>query len=382
MKTLNDATSAAETRIAFLFKNGRRIRLENAGNEPDGFPREFYYGFLELERAGLPVAMMEEEDYADGAEGIVSRALTPLTHAAAGINAALVRRLGSRRMLSELNRHDVVVATTNNQGLALGLLRARGRITARVLVVAMGVLPRDAPPLRRALTRRLLREVSLAPISKSEEAYLRKALGPDHDIAYLPFGIDHRFWIPGPASGAGDYVLSIGNDVHRDYATLAAAWRPQHPKLKVVTRLAVPPSRGAIEVIAGDWNRQILSDQEVRALYQGALLVALPLVETIQPSGQSACLQAMACGKAVVISDIAGLFDRDLLVDGQTCILVPPGSPDALGDAVAGLIADPARARSIGSRARAAVAEHATVEAMAQNLRRRLDSLVAEGQSR
>ena len=141
----------------------------------------------------------------------------------------------------------------------------------------------------------------------------------------------------------------------------------------------MPPSRGALEIIAGDWSRQILSDAEVRDLFRGALFVILPLTDTIQPSGQSACLQAMACGKAVAISDIVGLFDRSALVDGETCVLMPPGSVSGLGERVEGLLGDSARAEAIGRRARAAVEEHFTIDIMAATLKQRLQSLLAAG---
>ena len=292
----------------------------------------------------------------------------------------LLARLWHPESLVLLNSSDIVVATTNNQGMALALLRRLGRLEARVLFIPMGVLPAGASPLRRAVTRRLLRGVSLAPLSRAEETYLVGALGPDQDVAYLPFGVDDKFWTPPPEGGSnGGYVLSIGNDPRRDYATLAAAWRPEYPPLKIVTRLPVPASDGTVEVVAGDWNRQILSDAEVRELFRGALFVVLPLTDTIQPSGQSACLQAMACGKAVVISDIAGLFDRGALADGETCVLAPPGSVADLGNRIEGLLGDGGRAQAIGRRARKAVEEHFTIDIMAAGLKQRLESLLAVG---
>ena len=379
-KTLNDATRQAESRIVFLFKGGRRARLEGASAAERVQPREFFYGFTELEAAGLAARLIEEVDLGGGTEGLLSRAATPLTHAAAGINVGLLTRLGSSQSLAQLNRFEIVVATTNNQGMALALLRRLGRLKARVLFIPMGVLPAGASPLRRAVTRRLLRGITLAPLSRAEEGYLVDALGPGHDVAYLPFGVDDRFWTPQPEGASdGGYVLSIGNDWRRDYATLAAAWRPEYPPLKIVTRLPVPASDGTVEVVAGDWNRQILSDAEVRELFRGALFVVLPLTDTIQPSGQSACLQAMACGKAVVISDIAGLFDRGALADGETCVLAPPGSVADLGNRIEGLLGDGGRAQAIGRRARKAVEEHFTIDIMAAGLKQRLESLLAVG---
>ena len=45
----------------------------------------------------------------------------------------------------------------------------------------------------------------------------------------------------------------------------------------------------------------------------------------------------------------------DTVVDGETAVVVPPRDPEALRVALAGLLADSARATRIGAAARAAV---------------------------
>ena len=76
-----------------------------------------------------------------------------------------------------------------------------------------------------------------------------------------------------------------------------------------------------------------------------------------------AALEAMAAGKAVVASRVGGL--AEVIADGETGLLVPPGDSRALGEAIAKLIADPSLARAMGRRAAAHVREHFTVEKMA-----------------
>ena len=226
------------------------------------------------------------------------------------------------------------------------------------------------------MCRRLLRRVALAPISRAETDYLGNQLEPSQDIEYLPFGVDLTFWTPaGEDESRGDYVLSIGNDWNRDYALLASAWKPEYPPLKVVTRLPVPTSPGPVEVIAGDWKQKLLSDEEVRILFRGARFIVLPLRQTIQPSGQSACLQAMACGKPVVLSNIAGLWDRRALVDGETCLLTPPGSVEGLQKAVEEFLGDSQRVAKIGRRARQTVENHFSLNVMVDALNSRLKAL-------
>ena len=108
---------------------------------------------------------------------------------------------------------------------------------------------------------------------------------------------------------------------------------------------------------------------------RGARFVVVPVRQTIQPSGQSVCLQAMSCGKAVIMSDIDGLWERGLMSDGETCVLVPCGSVPALHSAAAGLLARPSHAARIGKAARKVVENHLNVEAMASSMRKLVSGL-------
>jgi glycosyltransferase involved in cell wall biosynthesis len=64
-------------------------------------------------------------------------------------------------------------------------------------------------------------------------------------------------------------------------------------------------------------------------------------------------LEAAACGRALVTTDVPGC--RDLVRDGTEGVLVPPGDPEALADAFLRLARDPVLPPLMGAAARARV---------------------------
>jgi phosphatidylinositol alpha-1,6-mannosyltransferase len=64
-------------------------------------------------------------------------------------------------------------------------------------------------------------------------------------------------------------------------------------------------------------------------------------------------IEAAACGRPVVVGDSGGA--REALVDGETGILVRGSRVREVADAIAGLLADPARAEAMGRAGRARV---------------------------
>jgi glycosyltransferase involved in cell wall biosynthesis len=66
----------------------------------------------------------------------------------------------------------------------------------------------------------------------------------------------------------------------------------------------------------------------------------------------------MACGKAVILSDTRGLWDRERMRHLETCYLVEPGRIDKLREAISFLNHHPEEAFRIGRNARRLVEEY------------------------
>jgi glycosyltransferase involved in cell wall biosynthesis len=88
-----------------------------------------------------------------------------------------------------------------------------------------------------------------------------------------------------------------------------------------------------------DWIRWLPSpsQKQLRAFYNAQSIFMLP--SHFEGWGLPG-VEAMACGAALVTTDNGGC--RDYALDGQTALVVPPGVPEQMADAVARLIEDAA----------------------------------------
>jgi glycosyltransferase involved in cell wall biosynthesis len=84
--------------------------------------------------------------------------------------------------------------------------------------------------------------------------------------------------------------------------------------------------------------------------------------------------QALACGTPLITADTRGA--RELLVDGKSALLVPPGDPVALAAAMRRLAADPELARQLGAGGREAYEEQASEEVLGARWRALITELL------
>ena len=75
-------------------------------------------------------------------------------------------------------------------------------------------------------------------------------------------------------------------------------------------------------------------------------------------------IEALAAGVPVVATDVTGT--RDVVRDGTTGLLAPAGDVEGLAGHVLALLADPARARSLGAAGRDDVVARFSIDAMVE----------------
>jgi glycosyltransferase involved in cell wall biosynthesis len=104
---------------------------------------------------------------------------------------------------------------------------------------------------------------------------------------------------------------------------------------------------------------------------------ALGIFGTSEKAGRvipNKVFQALACGTPVVTADTPAA--RELLVDGTSALLVPPGDPEALAEALRRLSDTPELARSLGDAGLATYLRCASEEVLGRRWRGLLEGLV------
>jgi len=146
-------------------------------------------------------------------------------------------------------------------------------------------------------------------------------------------------------TGLNATAVLVGRDLEQDGA-YERELRAEAERLGVVDRV----------VFAGYRD-------DVPALLAGCDVFCLPSEMEGLPLG---VLEAMAQGKPVVATAVGGT--PELVVHGETGLLVQPGDVEALAAALAQLLADPEQARHMGEAGRERVQREFGAAAMAQRI--------------
>lgn len=162
-----------------------------------------------------------------------------------------------------------------------------------------------------------------------------------------------------PGAGAERRVLYLGgfqNPV-KGGETMVAAVRELAPRSPDATFALAGPGEPPAELTAlaraqanVEWLGWLDEEAKQRELSRSALFVLSSTSEGLPV----ALLEALSWGRAVVSTKVGGV--PEVVADGREAVLVRPADPEALGEAVASLLADPDRCRRLGEAARARAA--------------------------
>jgi glycosyltransferase involved in cell wall biosynthesis len=206
------------------------------------------------------------------------------------------------------------------------------------------------------------------------------------DVELVPHGVDLRRFRPAPPPAAEPVrLLAVGRLVpKKGFAVLldALAGLPGNVRLRVVgdgpLRSALAGRARALGVADRLELAGAVTHRELPGEYARAHLVVVPSVQDASGDRDglpNVVLEAMACGRPVVASDLAGI--PSAVIDGATGRLVAPGDAAALRGALSDLAGDPGRRAALGHSARARVECDFELAACSDRLRRTLEAAYA-----
>ncbi len=161
----------------------------------------------------------------------------------------------------------------------------------------------------------------------------------------------------------GETLLFVGRDFRRKGGLVLLAAFEQLRRLRPTARLLVAGPPGRLALPAGATHLGAVSMAALPDLFARTTAFVLPTLR--EPFGL-AYLDAMACGVPCIGSDIEAV--PEIVARGETGLLVPPGDPTALAEAMRALLADPARARAMGLAGRERVASRFQWSQVAERL--------------
>ena len=219
-----------------------------------------------------------------------------------------------------------------------------------------------AAGILRRIDRIALRRADLVVADTEQNARHFAELGslPEERVAVCFVGAEERLFRPGWQPAQDFRALFVGKliPLHGLETILAAARLAPEIRFRVVgsgqldALLFERPSN--VEWI--DWiDYEHLPEENQRA---GC---ALGVFGTSAKTGRvipNKAFQALACGTPLVTGDTPAA--RELLRDGESALLVPPGNPMALAAAVRRLAGDPGLARVVGAGGQATYRDRAS----------------------
>jgi glycosyltransferase involved in cell wall biosynthesis len=240
-------------------------------------------------------------------------------------------------------------------------------------------------PHQRVLTRLVSRTVDdVVAVTERQVAPLRALGYPRERIEVVPNGVFAREVEgiePSPElDGDGFAVLCVAGlrpekRVDLFIEAVASAHR-ENPAVRGYVA-GEGRERERLERLAGDNGVSLLgARRDVLSLVAAAGAVCLPSEAEALPMS---LIEAMALARPVVATDVGGT--RDLVLDGETGHLVPPGDGAAITLALLELAVDEKRARKMGAAGQRRQRERFTGAAMVDGYERAFREAVERGQA-
>lgn len=324
-----------EKKITYVFTTGRSARIND-----NNFSKEFFYSydqFIKNFKFVELIEMKQRKTFFSKFLNFIDIILRKMTKC-----SFYTSTLCTYKNFLKIYKSDVVILT--NDRLAFSILpmliiskAIKPTKKKNVIVITMGIIKNTSSylivnKLNSLFTKLLILFTNnFIFLSKSEhekfKLYYPKISNFTH---YIPYCTDTNFWKSKDVDKDID-ILFIGNDGKRDYRFVETLFNSvpnlncyavsQHISKNLITNKNFDMSKSS-------WHQNILSDLEIRDIYDRSKIVVLPLINSYQPSGQSVTLQSLSMGTPTLITETKGFWDYDKFINYENIVFLENNAID------------------------------------------------------
>jgi glycosyltransferase involved in cell wall biosynthesis len=319
-----------------------------------------------------------------------------------GIGVATLLKLGvvvrslrhAWRLRDFIRARDIDLVHTNSlKSDLIGGLAARAARVPVIWHVRDRITADYLPAAVVRVFRLLCRAIPTFIVGNSNATLETLHLPANKAVATVYSGIDHIDEddnCPSPSSTAPRIGL-VGR---------ITPWKGQHIFIRAAAKVLKTFPAARFQVIGAALFAEQEYEREVHALAEQLgiahaveftgfrddarqLIAGLDLLVHASTSGEpfgQVIVQGMAAGKPVVATDGGGV--PEIVIDGQTGLLVPMDDVNAMASAICRVLVDPARAAHMGRIGRQRVREHFMIERSVERLQRVYDELLEPHETR
>ncbi|MEI6045195.1 MAG: glycosyltransferase family 4 protein [Chloroflexota bacterium] len=307
-------------------------------------------------------------------------------------------------------RYSLFYCDSENNGLALAFLFKLSRSNYPLLMIGHWI----TPPKKAFLFKWLRLHSHITTLFLHSSAQYNEAIDqlgiPPKKLQMLPYQVDTEFWKAEhahPSHTRRPYICTAGLEF-RDYPTLIEAVRGLELDLKIGAASYWSKRRNSSVEVALPTNVSVNSYnyEELRDLYAGSRFVVITLYDMNFQAGITVILEAMAMGKAVIVTRTHGQGDtvvdrRDTVrtepprsakgkftelfggnevdgISGLTGYYVGPNNVEELRRSIQHMLDHPKEAAEMGARGRRTVETLMSVEQFAARIRRSVYETIEE----
>lgn len=298
--------SSQKNQVTYVFSNTKRSEMIKNKNS---YSEEFFYGFFSINKQHKTNIV----EFRDGNKlfFLVDRLLSKLTNMPIFFSSII-----SFETFKTLKLSTHIIFTNQRAAIAcLPLLLILKFINnPKVIVFNMGIMDKNINIFDKFITHQLLLVSSFfINLGFGEHKLMKKKYQNfDKKIFHIPFPVDLNFWKE--SNQIRQYIIFVGNDSNRDFKFLKKLVSELNEyKFLLLTNSNVVKDKYLlglknVEIFSGEFGSKILTDKDLNSLYNKSFLSIVPLLNGIQPSGQSVTQQSLAVGTPVLITKTQGFW--------------------------------------------------------------------------